>query len=154
MWQEIWSIFNIAQPSDSNSLIGCFGNWMRGEKDWIELPCFVFWEIWLHKNKVLFESVDYSIGKVVNRSISAFKEFHLGIKAHRIWDDGPPIVSSFEVSVFFDGSLQGRGVYCGNGGTIRVGNSLCFDLKIGGGSGSNNRVELLDLWMALFFTRS
>lgn len=77
---------------------------MRGARRWEELPCFVSWEIWNHKNKAQFEYIDHSIGKVVNKTIFSFKEFHSGIKANGNQDIGPPPVGTFEVSALFDAS--------------------------------------------------
>lgn len=43
---------------------------------------------------------------------------------------------------------------CGTEGSIKVGNSLRYDLMMGGESGSNNREELLDLCLVLYFSMS
>ena len=87
---------------------------------------------------LLFASIDYSIGKVVNREILAAKDFNTGTKAPQIKEAGLPPVSSFEVIAFFDGSSQECSLLCGVGGSIKVETSLRYDLKMGGGSGSNS----------------
>ena len=76
VWKEIRQILKIDKEWEGDSLIVFFDRWLRGAEGWKELPCFVLWEIWKQRNKVIFEIANTLVWRVVHQSILYFKEYH------------------------------------------------------------------------------
>lgn len=116
VWREVLNNFNISQDWEDGSLVIFFERFIKGAHVWKEFPCFVFWEVWKLRNKVLFESMLKYVQKVSNREIYHFKEFHLENDGARMGNIGPPPTSTYEVTSFFEGALQISGGLHGVGG--------------------------------------
>lgn len=52
----------------------CFRVWFKGVKEWRKLPCYVCWELWKHKNALLFEGKTTLVWMVVSKISRWFGE--------------------------------------------------------------------------------
>lgn len=85
---------------------------------WKEFLCFISWEIWKLRNRVTFDFVIKSTMQVSNRAIGCFKEYNLEKLVKRKRNIEAPLVSSFQVTRYFDGASQEDGHVCGAEGII------------------------------------
>lgn len=81
LWQVASRNCNIAPRWSSSSMSLCFKDWIKNVKSWCELPCFICWELWKHRNKILFEDKPKNAVKVGLLALSAYKELFKGGKS-------------------------------------------------------------------------
>lgn len=79
VWQEIKKVYNFTTQWEGVDLKTCFQNWFNKFKDKMFLLVIDCWEIWLHKNSMLFQDKKKSIYKVVSSSISKLRDWHKGL---------------------------------------------------------------------------
>jgi hypothetical protein len=65
VWSEIKKVVKAQSWMDSNSLVECFHNWNSQNSHYQALPAFTCWNIWMDRNKALFEDIDPSVQRVV-----------------------------------------------------------------------------------------
>lgn len=111
------------------------------------------WEVWKQRNRVIFDYVEKSTWRVSNKGIGSFREYHsekeeVGKRNTRLWN-----MRNYLVMGYFDGVVQEDRLYCGTGGLLCIREACIFELRMGGGHGTNNIGEILGLWMMLYFAR-
>jgi hypothetical protein len=74
IWHSILKEQNLNIIWEGGQLIDCFQIWISKTKFWKELPCYICWEIWKHKNLVIFEDHPTSQIKVCNRILQDLGE--------------------------------------------------------------------------------
>jgi len=129
-----------------------FKEWTYRHPKWIQLPIMICWHIWKTRNFIIFEQQRYTIDQVVKQILTACccpsirqkKEGRPPRRTH-------PPEHSYTTYGTFDGAQQGG--RCGGGGTISLIDGRIYLLKVGLGTGSNTRAELLSLWSLLWFAR-
>ena len=55
VWRELKKVYPYAYIWNFLDLHICFKNWFSRAKGWFEIPIIACWEIWIHKNHVLFQ---------------------------------------------------------------------------------------------------
>jgi hypothetical protein len=55
IWYTIHKELKLESAWEGGKIAGCLQNWKRKRKNWIEIPCFVCWEVWKHRNLAIFE---------------------------------------------------------------------------------------------------
>jgi ribonuclease HI len=112
------------------------------------LAAIVCWWIWIERNQILFEGRPPSYHSVLHRIHTNFNwqptsqklilakaiDFHLL--------DGTMLIC-------FDGAALQSGLCCGAGGTLKKHQSRTTYWFLNCGSGSNNKEELMGLWVSL-----
>jgi hypothetical protein len=63
-------------------LLECFQVWVKEIEMWKELPCFICWELWRHRNLVIFEDQSLSLSRVCNRVLLDLGEMEKGPADH------------------------------------------------------------------------
>ena len=127
--------------------VGIFRLWMNvkkygnigGQKNWREVPCFVCWEIWKHKNSILFEGQSKSVWKVISKAASSYGEFHNEKVSNQVRNPRSPILNNTMPFGFFDGASQEAGMKCGARAVLKLNESRSFHLKMGCGRVTNTR---------------
>lgn len=110
----------------------------------------VCWGIWVHRNKGIFCRIT-TPQVVVSNILAIASHFTLVQKSPQVREiRQETIVKSFPGG-YFDGSAQGDPIYCGAGVVLYLTEEHYYLLKWGLGVGTNNKAELLALYMLLIF---
>jgi hypothetical protein len=56
-----------------NTIPECFKNWKNLNTNYPILPAFICWNIWLERNRAIFDNGKPSVQKVVIMSLSSFE---------------------------------------------------------------------------------
>lgn len=127
---------------------------MRGGGLFKELPIYVIWGFWLHRNKQLFESKKNSARLVVHLVRTNFSEIK---KVFASFVAKPWQIPSFNQLypwILFDTDSQlNLGLIYGFGIVVHLSLYNLFMLKIGVGLGSDTRDKLVTLWILLYFVK-
>jgi hypothetical protein len=54
IWISILKELKLKRNWGGGHLSECFQNWIKEMEFWKEVPCYICWEIWKHKNLVIF----------------------------------------------------------------------------------------------------
>jgi hypothetical protein len=110
---------NLSGWWSGSSIFECFKNWKLLNTSFSSLPAYICWNIWLERNRALFEEGSPSIHKVAYLSISVMGDYKTPtkIKKSRRLLLGP-VVRDF--SGWFDGAAVSTGLNSGAGGVIRI----------------------------------
>lgn len=115
------------------------------------MPGIVYWGIWIHINRSIFKD------KTMTPQLIAAN--FVAIANHVVVIQKLPqarflvqeaIDKSFPWG-YFDGATQGEPIVCGAWALLYLDEGHFFRLRWGLGEGTNNKVELLDLYMLLIF---
>jgi ribonuclease HI len=114
-------------------------------------PCLVIqycWQIWLERNRVLFEDSRPSPPRVWSKILASFNwqtpmDRFLPQRALSI-----DLTEGHSIA-FFDGAALSNGTNCGAGGFFKSHKSRITSWFINCGSGTNTKAELLGLWTTL-----
>jgi len=152
IWSRLVHVYSYAQDWGDLPLTNNFEVWAQKQPRRTHLPILVSWILWKARNSAIFEQTRHSATTILNWIIQLYsyypkKEF----KKKRI----PHNIPSYEITHqnigTFDGVEQ-RG-NCGGGGTITLHDGRVLHYKVGLGTGTNNRVELLSLWTLLWLAK-
>jgi len=119
-------------------------------------PCLVIqfcWQIWLERNRVLFEDSRPNPHRVYSKIRASFNWNLPKVRDH------PPRVLSIDLTeghsiAFFDGAALANGSNCGAGGFFKSHKSRTSSWFINLGPGTNTKAELLGLWTTLTLAAS
>ena len=153
VWNELKKVYNFDLCWNFIDLLSCFKNIMEKDNGWKEILFCFCCEIWTHRNHILFENTQKSIFKVISNICSKYKEWHKDkpqSSTRIIWR---PLIDNLILVGYFDGSAQEDGCKCGAGATMHIDKDQFFQAKQNYGRGTNNRGELLALWMLLWITQ-
>jgi ribonuclease HI len=131
-----------------NSLL----NWTKRKENWNELPCFISWEVWKHRNLMIFEDKEKNLFRVCNYILQDLGEQKLTHDTFHIRIDRPPAFDWDGAVGFFDGASQERGTKCGAGAILKCPSLGTYKLKMNCGNGTNTKGEMLALWLILYFS--
>jgi hypothetical protein len=151
IWNSIIKELHLKRIWGGGPLCDCYQDWIKEMEYWKELPCYICWEIWKHKNMIIFEEHNLSLARVCNRILQDLgenKKIQIA-QHHRI--TRPPLLDWNLAVGFFDGASQCEGSKCGAGAILKCPELGFYSLKLNCGPGTNTRGELLALWSILFF---
>lgn len=98
---------NITRNWHFESLVSSFSSWRVVVPHFKTLHCFVLWNIWLHKNKIIFETGVPDSQRVTWATNGSFKEWHGSPKPPLKCRQLLPQVFSSEAPIgYFDGASQ------------------------------------------------
>jgi hypothetical protein len=106
------------------------------------------WQIWLERNRVLFEDSSPNPPRVYSKIRASFNWNLPKVRDH------PHRVLSIDLTeghsiAFFDGAALANGSNCGAGGFFKSHKSRTSSWFINLGPGTNTKAELLGLWTTL-----
>ena len=110
------------------------------------LPIFIFWNIWILRNKCIFENWKPAIPALIFRIEGLLNTYPAPTKSYKIRKIGPKPVLTFPCG-FFDGAAADN--ISGSGFVIYLNEQHYFCFSIGSGLGTNTRAELLASWAVL-----
>jgi hypothetical protein len=110
-------------------LIECFQNWIRKMEYWKEIPCYICWEIWKHRNLVIFEEHPPSLGQGLQQILQDLGENKKSQTVQHIRIDRPPLLDWNLAVGFFDGASQCEGTKCGAGAILKCPDLGTFSLR-------------------------
>lgn len=130
------------------SITDCLSTWLSNHAAPSSLAIMMCWQIWLERNKALFEDSTPSVQAVFYR-----------ILAHWHWQPSstkalPPRAMFLNLPLdhtvaCFDGAAVSSGLCCGAGGTFKFHPTRTTKWFLSCGVGSNTKAELLGLWTTL-----
>jgi ribonuclease HI len=140
--------FSLQSTWCGSSIMESFPRWITSNSG---PPCLVVhycWQIWLERNRVLFEDAKPSLPRVFYKVLASFNWQSNSIRVH------PQRALTFDLAeghslAFFDGAAQSNGSRCGAGGFFKSHQSRITNWFINCGSGTNTKAELLGLWTTL-----
>ena len=110
------------------------------------LPIFIFWNIWILRNKCIFENWKPAIPALIIRIEGLLNTYPAPTKSLKIRKISPKPVLTFPRG-FFDGATVDN--ISGSGFVIYLNEQHYFCFSIGSGLGTNTRAELLASWAVL-----
>ena len=119
-----------------------------------ELLVFFTWKSWLHKNHVFFGNPNISTFKVI---LNIWRKIRNGTRksqkqnSQNIWT---PMIDNMILVWYFDGATEDDGSKCGVKAILHIEKDQYFKAMWNCGRGTNNRGELLALWMLLWVAQS
>jgi ribonuclease HI len=151
IWSTIQKELKLESAWEGEQIVDCIENWIKKRENWKEIPGYICWEVWKHRNLAIFEDRPLNRVKVCNSILQDLGETKVSnsTKVSRI--DRPPLLDWDLAVGFFDGASQDRGEKCGAGAVLKCPELGTFRLKMNCGSGTNTRGELLALWCLLYF---
>lgn len=111
----------------------------------------VCWGIWIHMNKGIFEDRVTTPQVVASNILAIASFFSLDQKPPRVRDIWQEIIDKSFPWGYFDRAAQGDHIYCGVGVVLYLTEDHFFLLKWGLSLGTNNKAQLLALYMLLIF---
>jgi hypothetical protein len=120
IWYSILKELKLNSFWEGGQIIECFQIWIRKMDFWKEIPCYICWEIWKHKNLVIFEEHPPSLVRVCNKILQVLGENKniLSVQHDRI--ARPPLLDWNLAVGFFDGASQCEGSKCGAGAVLKM----------------------------------
>lgn len=115
------------------------------------LLAIVCWGIWIYRNKIIFEDKTTTPQLIASNILAIANLFTLVQKPPRTRNPGQEVIDKTVPWGYFDGAAQGEPTVCGVGVVLHLNEDHFFRLKWGLGEGTNNRAELLALYMLLIF---
>lgn len=70
----------ISADWNSGSLLDSFGTWLSDPQYalWLELPCYMMWEFWKMRNRLVFEGTAINLHWMSGVIIASFMEYNSG----------------------------------------------------------------------------
>lgn len=122
--------------------------WDKLHCQYRSLPFFFIWEIWLARNRKIFDQIPiqphkiyFAIKSWMDVTPSAMPDIIDGSRRIRPHDISLP-------AVYFDGAAADGSTGCG--AWIKISGHDRYHISWNGGPGSNNKAEVMALWGALF----
>jgi len=54
VWKYLLKDLKFMKKWDFGKLSESFNTWIKKKDNWLELPCYNYWEIWRQKNLIIF----------------------------------------------------------------------------------------------------
>lgn len=146
----IWRLFRHPSMDPTwvpTDFISTANLWAKLKGKYRSLPFFFIWEIWLARNRLIFDNMDFHISHIdasIMRWIDERDLHFFGIV------DGSHRIRPHEISiptVFFDGACKDGIMGCG--AWVKISGSERIHLHWNGGLGTNNKAEFMSIWGAL-----
>jgi hypothetical protein len=139
---------NLTYGWNGNSVNDCFQNWASQNFNLQALPAYICWNIWLDRNKSIFEDRTPSLQRIVYLVLGV-----VGKMGKKQKVSIPRLTSTFlpvdKAHAWFDGAAQQNGNLCGVGGVLKVDDHSEFRWTLNCGRGTNSRAELMGAWATL-----
>jgi hypothetical protein len=74
IWNSILNEFHLQRNWGGGLLCDCYQVWIKEMEYWKELPCYICWEIWKHRNMIIFEEHNLSLARVCNKILQDLGE--------------------------------------------------------------------------------
>ena len=123
----------------------------RNLSSYKSLPVIVCWGLWIHRKKGIFEDRITTPQVVASNILSIANHFTLEPKPPWTKELQQEHIDKTVPLGYFDKVAQGEPTVCGAGAVLYLTKDHFFQLKWGLGEGTNNKVELLALYMLLIF---
>jgi ribonuclease HI len=114
----------------------------------VSLVAHACWQLWIERNKVIFDDRSPSYLFVVHRILASFSWQSSSIKAFPIKVCEITQAEGYTLACF-DDAAQSNGLCCGAGGIFKTHPSRITKWFINCGAGSNTKTELMGLWATL-----
>jgi hypothetical protein len=139
----------LGQLDRSNlTLVECFKQWNKMNKDVPTLPALICWFTWKERNLAIFENNKPSTMKVIHLTLSLLREHTQGTKV--VSSRSEPSQTDWSGNIgWFDGAAISTGTNSGVGGVIKVSEHCRYKWLLNCGPGTNTRAELLGAWALL-----
>ena len=116
------------------------------------LLAIVCWGIWIHRNCSIFKDKVMTPHLIAANFVAIANHFVVIQKPPRIRLLVQEVIDKSYPWGYFDGVAQGDPIVCGVGALLYLDDRHLFQIRWGLGEGTNNKVELLALYMLLIFT--
>ena len=149
---KMWRLFFVHFMGPTWSpvyFISAATEWDNLKGKYRSLPFFLMWEVWLGRNKLIFENVPFQIPRIFSAilkwiedrpmTIKPITDFCIRIRPHEV---AIP-------SVYFDGACREGDMGCGS--WIKLSQRERIHIHWNGGQGTNNKAEVIALWGGLRF---
>jgi len=125
-------------------LENCIKNWFEDKFVPSNLVAQICWNIWLKRNKAIFEGSTPTVQEVYYRTLT--QPGGIGAKKKDKLPKSMFVhIQNNTTIVYFDGVEQQHGSYCGVGGVLKMPNYS----SINSGQGTNTKAELLGAWAVI-----
>lgn len=142
VWQQASKFFSLQVPWRGSSINDAFTRWFSSNSAPHSLVIHYGWQLWLERNRVLFEGAKPSLQRVFFKTLSSFKW------KQNTRSDPPPRAMFLDLAeghtlAFFDGAAQSSGARCGAGGFFKTHQSRITYWFINCGTG---QIQKLSSW--------
>jgi ribonuclease HI len=148
VWQRILTHFSLNLHWEAASVLDCFLLWSKEKSAPVSLAAHACWQLWIERNKAVFDDRTPSAHSVTRRILSSFSWQPSTVKALPLQVCEINLKQGFTLACF-DGAAHSSGLCCGAGGIFRFHSSRVTKWFINCGAGSNTKAELLGLWATL-----
>lgn len=143
LWR-IFSVFHMDPHWIPMDFITAVNEWGKLKSSYYVLPFFLIWEVWVARNRLIFEGVPFRLDQtytyikrwIDERPQRTVKETDCSVRL-RPHDISIP-------AIFFDGASVDNSTGCGF--WIKLSANERIHCYWNGGPGSNNKAELMALW--------
>jgi ribonuclease HI len=149
LWSYLLDLFNITTSWDGPIHKQLFGKLDKDKKAFKTLPIIVCWQLWLERNRCLFDSISPTLKRVsilVRGMVDSDRRMD-GVRNHHRIKKTPEL--NLDTICWFDGAAQSNKLLSGAGGIIKTLGNSTIRWTLNCGQGTNTRVELLGLWASL-----
>jgi ribonuclease HI len=148
VWSRISYRLHFKNTWAGNTLIECLDSWTKNNAVSNRLAAITCWNIWIERNKAIFEEKAPSAWVVVYKTLGSPFTFPLIQKVQNI-RQRPIALYEDCTCAFFDGASTVGGQNCGAGGTIICSDTTEYRWFVNCGGGTNTKAELLGAWATL-----
>jgi ribonuclease HI len=153
LWRDLLDHYKIITPWEGRSINNCVEDWIKKEKVFKTFPIIVCWNLWLERNRCIFESLVPTLKRVsilVKSMVDSTCRVDINQVQHRI-KKTPELI--MDTTCWFDGASQGNGLLSGVGGIIKTSGNSTIRWTLNCGQGTNTRAKLLGLWASLILAQ-
>jgi hypothetical protein len=118
IWSTIQKELKLESAWEGGKIVDCLQNWIRKRENWKEIPCFICWEVWKHRNLVIFEDRPPNRVRVCNSILQDLGETKVSYSTKVSRIDRPPILD-------WDLAVWDSLMVLHKTGVINVGLELC-----------------------------
>jgi ribonuclease HI len=148
IWQKLYKIYHLNFQWEGNSVSDCFYKWTTDISAPASMAAIACWQIWIERNKSLFEDFSPSIDSVVHRITTSFN-WQPSIKKLNINRVCELTLPEGVTMACFDGAALSNGSCCAAGGIFRTHDKRITKWYLNCGVGTNTKAELMGLWATL-----
>lgn len=148
VWYRSLKHFSIPLAWCGSSITYCFSFWSSHKSAPPSLAVHIIWQIWLERNRVLFEDSKPSMPKVFHLLLISFNWQPTTVRCLPLRAFDFALAEGHTIA-FFDGVAHSSSSCCGAGGTFKTHPSRTTNWFINCGVGTNTKAELMGLWATL-----
>jgi hypothetical protein len=93
IWYTIHKDLKLESVWEGGKIVECLQNWKRKKDNRIEIPCFICWEVWKHRNLAIFEDRPLNRDRVCNSIIQDLGETKVVHTTKESRIDRPPLLN-------------------------------------------------------------